>query len=229
MWWATPVQEIPDEAPDQQRAAYTVHRRPHRRRYQTARDMLLSLGAIGISVAVILGITYRSKPDPVHVVDSSAAITDVKILGHWPVIDPSSHLVGWRLTVARHDSTSGGEPVLALGWVTPSSHWVGLQESAAAGVDARRWRDSFLPSTWRDAVEYPNSSWRAFGDVAACTQPCTPATAPLAYAQVNIGTAPHRAVYIAYGDAPILEIKQLMAAITSARMSAAKSVSPNKV
>lgn len=199
--------------------AYTVHRRPHRRRYQTARDMLLSMGAVGLSVAVILAITWRPKPDPVRVVDAAPAVTDVRLSAQWPVVDPSAGLPpGWRLTVARRDFTPGSAPVLALGWVTPSNHWVGLQQSAAEGRDAIRWRNQFLPDEWSAAVAYPLGSWRAFANLRACTSACAATTAPLAYAQRSSNAtvdvpASGTATYIVYGDAPKSELQAVMNAV----------------
>ena len=221
-------QPATDESP-QPGAAYTVHRRPHRRRYQTAIDMVLSLGAVGFAVAVILGITWRPKPDAVKVVDPSAAITNVRVLADWPVVNPSSALPDdWRLTVARRDFTAGSEPVLALGWVTPSGHWIGLQQSGSQGRDAIKWRSSFLPAEWRSAVAYNAKPWRKFANLRACASPCTVADAPLAYAERVAGGnsgQQARATYIVYGAAPPAEVDAVMRALDLILASSVSSVS----
>lgn len=210
-------------------AAYTVYRRPHRRRYQTARDMLLSLGAVGLSVAVILAITWRPKPDPVRVVDPSAAITDVRLAVDWQVVDPSPALpAGWRMTVARRDFTAASEPVLALGWVTPSGHWIGVQQSGTQGRDAMRWRSSFLPDGWRAAVAYRDGRWRKFANLRACTTPCAVSAAPVAYAQRLFGPSRAAAAYIVYGDAPMTELQAVMSAVDSRLADSTTTGKPRK-
>lgn len=210
-------------------AAYTVHRRPHRRRYQTAVDMVLSLGAVGLAVAVILAITWRPKPDPVKVVDPSAAITDVQVLADWPVANPSSALPDdWRLTVARRDFTAGSEPVLALGWITPSGHWIGMQQSGSQGRDAIKWRSSFLPAEWRSAVPYNAKPWRKFANLRACASPCAVTDAPLAYAERAAGGNSGqraRATYIVYGEAPPAEVDAVMRALDLILASSVPSAS----
>jgi hypothetical protein len=202
-------------------AAYTAYRRPHRRRYQSALDMVFSLGAVAVAVAVILAVTWRPKPDPIRVVDASPAITDVRLLVSWPVVNPSSGLPdGWRMTVARRDFTVASAPVLALGWVTPSGHWVGLQQTGAQGRDADRWRGSFLPDDWRSGVAYRGGQWRKFANLRACPSPCAVSKAPLMYAQrvatAATDSADARATYIVYGEAPSDEIDAVMKAVDGA-------------
>ena len=122
--------------------AYTVHPRRRSRGRQTVRDMVFSLGAIGAAVAVILAITHRPSPNPVRVVATAPVIFDAKARVSWPVIDPSPRLSSWQATSARIDPATAWSagPVVALGYVTPSGQWFGVQQAGVpTGPRAQAW------------------------------------------------------------------------------------------
>lgn len=106
--------------------SYTVRSRPKRRGYETARDMVFSLGAVGICIAVIMGVTHRPARDPVHVVQTAPVIAQARAAVAWPVLDPGPRLSGWRATSARFLRAGGG--AVSLGWVTPAKQWVALEQ-----------------------------------------------------------------------------------------------------
>ncbi len=115
--------------------SFTVRSRPRRRGYETARDMVLSLGAVGIAIAVIMGVTHRPARDPVRVVDTAPVIVAARAAVTWSVMDPAARLPGWRATSARFER--GSPSALTVGWVTPDGQWLALEQAGIASGSAR--------------------------------------------------------------------------------------------
>lgn len=99
---------------------------------ETARDMFLSLAVVGIVIAVVLGITWRSKPSGLTSVNWSEAATNAVAIAPWPIYVPSQLPEGYVATSARIEAESYGEPGQArwlLGFVTPAQQYVSLWQS----------------------------------------------------------------------------------------------------
>src|SRR3954454_24973266 len=95
-------------------------RRPHG--FETAGDMLRSLGVVLAAVAVILLITHRPHHGAVTVVDAGQARQAAHAVAGFAAQEPSGLANGWRLTSARFQPASvspTGADLWHLGWVMP--------------------------------------------------------------------------------------------------------------
>ncbi len=107
--------------------------RPNARLKQSVRDMVLSMAVVIAVVGAILIVTHRPAPEAVKPVDSTMALTAAGMQATFPVMVPTALPSGWVTTSARWQATakSGGQPVLHLGYVTPSAQYAQVQESAS--------------------------------------------------------------------------------------------------
>ena len=130
LWWTRDMTSGP---------SFTVRSRPKRRGYETARDMVFSLGAVGVCIAVIMGVTHRPARDPIRVVDTAPVIAMARSAVTWQVLDPAPKLVEWRATSARFER----EPLarVSIGWVTPDEQWIAFEQVGlpAGSNRARAW------------------------------------------------------------------------------------------
>jgi hypothetical protein len=107
--------------------------RRNARMRQTVGDMARSMAVVLVVVAVIMLLAWRPDPEPVKVVDVAPAITLAVAQAPFAVSAPTGLPAGWRPTSARWETTadSGEEPVLHLGYVTPSDEYAQVTQSAA--------------------------------------------------------------------------------------------------
>ena len=89
--------------------------------------MVRSIAVVLAAVAVILFITHRASPDPVREVSITNPLTLANISADYPILVPQGQ-AGYRLTSARWETTKPG--VWHLGYVTPESEYVQLEQSA---------------------------------------------------------------------------------------------------
>ncbi|MBU6347869.1 MAG: DUF4245 family protein [Actinomycetales bacterium] len=80
---------------------------------ESARDMIFSMGAVLLTVLVILGVTYRSHNQQMPKADFSAALATAKTAANWPILVPtlakSGTPEGYQLTQARFEAESYGQ------------------------------------------------------------------------------------------------------------------------
>lgn len=103
--------------------------RESKRLRQTVRDMLLSMLAVTGVVLVLVAPWNWSTPDPVKEVDAVPVIAGAREAFDWPVLAPQDLPATWRATSARIETAADGQPVVVLGWVSPATEYVGLQQS----------------------------------------------------------------------------------------------------
>jgi hypothetical protein len=101
---------------------------------QTVRDMLLSMLVVTGAVIVLVLPWNRSNPDPVRVVDPAPVVAAARTAADWPVLAPVGLPVTWRATSARLEVASDGQSVVHLGYLSPSTMYVGLEQSATKEV-----------------------------------------------------------------------------------------------
>lgn len=77
---------------------------------ETAYDMVLSLGAVFIAVAVVLVVTWRPKHQSVAPVDYANAKSLALTAANWPVLNPTQLPADYQVTSARFEAESYGEP-----------------------------------------------------------------------------------------------------------------------
>jgi hypothetical protein len=104
--------------------------RSRARMRQTVRDMLLSMLVVTGAVIVLVLPWNRSNPDPVRVVDPAPVVAAARTALDWPVLAPVGLAPTWRATSARLEVASDGQSVVHLGYLSPSTMYVGLEQSA---------------------------------------------------------------------------------------------------
>ena len=104
--------------------------RARKRLRQTARDMLISMLVVSGAVLLLVFPWNRGPSDPVKTVDPSAVIAGARAAESWPVLAPTGQPAAWRCTSARISTASDGQDVVHLGYLTPSTEYVGLEQSA---------------------------------------------------------------------------------------------------
>jgi len=108
--------------------------RPNARLRQTAGDMVRSLLVVLAVVAAIMLLSWRPQPEAVKVVDPMPALTVAGIEAGFTVRAPAALPEIWRATSARWEPTqySAPDPVLHLGFVTPSGEYAQVSESTSS-------------------------------------------------------------------------------------------------
>ena len=127
--------DVPDdwaERTDDDPAAVAAMRaeRAQKRMRQTVRDMLISMLVVTAAVVVLVAPWNRAQPDPVRVVDPSSVIVGARAAEPWPVLAPVGAPSTWRCTIARMLTAGDGQDVVHLGYLTPATTSVGLDQSA---------------------------------------------------------------------------------------------------
>mgnify|MGYP000028128347 CR=1 FL=1 len=103
---------------------------------ETARDMIFSMGAVLLTVLLILGITYRSHSQKMPDANFAQAQSLATSQGSWPILVPANATdgtpAGYTLTQARFEAESYGKPGASrwyLGYKTPANQYVSLWQS----------------------------------------------------------------------------------------------------
>ena len=131
---AVPAQAEPHEDP----AVIAAEReaRASKRLRQTARDMVLSLLVV-LGAVLVLWLPFRHPgAADVKTVDPAPVIAGARQAETWPVLAPVGLGADWRCTSARIDQAADGLDVVHLGYLSPTSTYVGLEQSATR---ARSW------------------------------------------------------------------------------------------
>lgn len=107
--------------------------RPNARMRQTVGDMARSMAVVLAVVVVIMLLAWRPDPEPLKLVDSAPVIALAAAQAQFTVRAPTGLPDGWRATSARWEKTaqSSDEPVLHLGYVTPSDQYAQVSQSTA--------------------------------------------------------------------------------------------------
>lgn len=125
----------PDQADDPAAVAADREARQKKRLRQTVRDMLLSMLLVTGVVLVLVAPWNWNTPDPVREVDAAPVIAGAREAYDWPVLAPQDLPTSWRATSARIETAGDGQPVVVLGWVSPATEFVGLQQSPPQMTD----------------------------------------------------------------------------------------------
>jgi hypothetical protein len=131
--------------------------RPNARLAQTVGDMGRSLAVVLAAVAVIMFITHRAEPDPVREVSITTPLMLANMQSRFPVEVPQG-LEGYRLTSARF--TGAQTPVWHLGYVTPETQYVEVEQSATKTL---KFLESQLANTsMAGSVEINGATWNIY-------------------------------------------------------------------
>lgn len=103
---------------------------------ETARDMIFSMGAVLLTVLIIMGITYRSHAQKMPTANFEQARSVAEGQGSWPILVPgntdSGTPSGYQLTQARFEAESygkQGDSRWYLGYKTSEGNYVSLWQS----------------------------------------------------------------------------------------------------
>lgn len=76
---------------------------------ETAYDMVLSMGAVFVAVAVVLLVAWRPEKEYIQPVDYTGAITNAVLNSNWPVLVPNKIPSGYEVTSARFEVETYGD------------------------------------------------------------------------------------------------------------------------
>jgi len=119
--------------------------------------MVRSLAVVIAAVVVILLLTHRASPDPVREVDITSPLTVATMSASFPVLVPQGQ-EGYRLTSARWQTSK--PPVWHLGYVTPDTKYVQLEQSATTNL--KFVQDQLTGTTPLQATQIKGMSWQAY-------------------------------------------------------------------
>jgi hypothetical protein len=92
------------------------------------RDLVLSLGVVGLFVAFLYAVVWRPAPEPVRTVDPAETLRLAESDADYEVLAPEGLSGQWRATAARYEPTSDGS-VWFLGYVTPDDQYVAVAQT----------------------------------------------------------------------------------------------------
>ncbi|GAA2259216.1 MULTISPECIES: DUF4245 domain-containing protein [Kitasatospora] len=99
---------------------------------QTVRDMVLSMAAIGVVVAVGYLFLPHGGGDGVHVVDYRSSLASAKRAAPYPLLGPEGLSDKWRATSVEYGQDAKGNATWHLGFVTPSGDYAAIEQSNGA-------------------------------------------------------------------------------------------------
>lgn len=151
------------EAPHEDPAEIAAQReeRARRRLRQTARDMVISMLVV-IGVVLLFWIPFRPHGDTgeVRTVDPTPVIEGARKAETWPVLAPVGLGAGWKCTSARIDVASDGQDIVHLGYLTPTSTYVGLEQSATKATSFVF--DSTVKGREQGTVDVSGTTWTTY-------------------------------------------------------------------
>ncbi len=102
---------------------------------QSVGDMIRSMALVLGVVFLIVLLAWRPQPEAVKVVETAPTVQRAASEAEFDVTAPNGLADGWRPTSVRWEPTeeSLGDPVLHVGYVTPSDQYAQVSESAAQG------------------------------------------------------------------------------------------------
>ena len=181
-----PAAVRPEQADDPAAVAADREARQKKRLRQTVRDMLLSMLVVTGVVLFLVAPWNWQTPDPVKVVDATPVIAGARDAFDWPVLAPKDLPATWRATSARIDTAADGQPVVVLGWVSPATEYVGLQQSPTKITDFVP--DVTLNGVKQDAVALGTVTWTRYENADQTRRSLVRTDADITY--VVTGTGP---------------------------------------
>lgn len=133
---------------------------------QTVRDLVISMGVVGLFVAFLFLIVLRPTPDPVKVVEVAGPAQVAQSAEVFEVVVPVGLPQGWRATSARFTpGTESGTGTWFNGYLNPEDQFVAVvqqdfdledfvveqtdagQPEGAVTIDGRTWQQYYSEST----------------------------------------------------------------------------------
>jgi hypothetical protein len=171
----------------------------------TVRDMILSLAAIGVPIAVVFAIEPSKSGDPVHVIDAASfqsTLGAARQTEPFTVLAPVGLPATWKLTSANYELPGATAADWHVGYLTPSGGYVSLEQTTQLVP-------GFLTDQHADAAAA--GTVQIGGSTPAVWQHYT-GTTPSALRTV-LFHADAKANVIVAGSAPLSELEQFAAAL----------------
>ncbi len=151
------------EPPHEDPAAIAAQReeRARRRLRQTARDMVISMLVV-IGVVLLFWLPFRPHGDTgeVRTVDPAPVVQGARRAEPWPVLAPVGLGADWRCTSARIESAADGQDVVHLGYLSPTSTYVGLEQSATKATSFVS--DATVKGREQGTVDVEGTPWTTY-------------------------------------------------------------------
>jgi hypothetical protein len=98
----------------------------------TVRDMILSLAAIGVPIALVFAISPSKPGDPVHVIDAASfqsMLGAARQTEPFTVLAPVGLPAAWKLTSANYQLPGNTAADWHVGYLTPGGGYVSLEQT----------------------------------------------------------------------------------------------------
>lgn len=92
------------------------------------RDLVLSLGVVGLFVAFLYAVVWRPAPEPVRTIDPAETLRLAESDADYEVLAPEGLSEQWRPTSARYEPAGDGSTWF-LGYVTPDGQYVAVAQT----------------------------------------------------------------------------------------------------
>ncbi|NYI08050.1 hypothetical protein FHU37_005079 [Allostreptomyces psammosilenae] len=96
---------------------------------ETVRDMVFSLGAVGIVVAAMIAVAPHEETDPVRPVDYTVDLQAARRSAPYPVLAPEGLPERWRATSVRFDGADPNATTWHLGFINPQEEYAAVEQS----------------------------------------------------------------------------------------------------
>jgi len=178
---------------------------PKSRLRTTVRDMVLSLAAIGVPIALVFAIEPSKPGDPVHVIDTASfqsTLGAARQSEPFTVLAPAGLPSSWRLTSADYQLAGDTAAVWHVGYLTPSGGYVSLEQTTQSvnGYLADQHADAALAGTAQIGGTTP-ATWQRYTG-----------TTPSALRTMLVSVDGKVNVLVT-GSAPLAELEQFAAAL----------------
>lgn len=99
-----------------------------KRGLETVRDMVLSLGVVGIVVVALLIFGRHSERDPVRPIDYSLKFQQASQVAPYPLLAPQGLPDRWRATSADYDSRNPTRVTWHIGFINPNEQYAAVEQ-----------------------------------------------------------------------------------------------------
>lgn len=100
-----------------------------KRGLETVRDMVLSLGVVGIVVVALLIFGRHSEQDPVKRIDYSLKFQQASQVAPYPLLGPAGLPDQWRATSADYDGQNPADTTWHVGFINPNDEYAAVEQS----------------------------------------------------------------------------------------------------
>ncbi|NUU23347.1 MAG: DUF4245 domain-containing protein [Streptomycetaceae bacterium] len=131
-----------------------------KRGLETVRDMVFSLGVVGIVVVVLLVLGRHSEQDPVKPIDYSVKFQQASQVAPYPLLAPQGLPERWRATSAEYDPDDPAATTWHIGFINPDQQYAAVEQGNGPS-------DPFVAEKGFDgkpvgSVDVAGEQWRSY-------------------------------------------------------------------